>query len=165
MKLRHAVLAELDIAMDIINMAKAHLKEQGIDQWQQGYPDLASIKDDMHSERGYFVTQNDEILGYLCIDFGGEPAYDTLDGTWASQRDYVVVHRMAFHESTRGRGLASRVFQLVEELSAQKGIHYFRLDTDEGNRKMQHLLKKNGFTYRGPIIFDNTEKIAFDKEF
>ena len=165
MKLRHALLEELDIAMDIINMAKAHLKEQGIDQWQQGYPDVAAVENDIHLERGYFVTQNDKILGYLCIDFGGEPAYDTLDGTWASQGDFVVVHRMAFHRNARGKGLASGVFRLVEELSTQKGVNYFRLDTDEGNVKMQHLLKKNGFTYRGPIVFDNSEKIAFDKVF
>lgn len=165
MTLRLTLPDELDLAMEMIEMARAHLKEQGIDQWQQGYPDVATVKNDIHLERGYFVTQHDEILGYLCIDFGGDPDYDTLDGSWASQRDYVVVHRMAFHDHARGKGLASGVFRLVEELSAQKGVDYFRLDTDEGNRKMQHLLKKNGFTYRGPIVFDNSEKIAFDKEF
>ncbi len=36
--LRLAKQGEQHIAMDIINMAKTHLKDQGIDQWQAGYP-------------------------------------------------------------------------------------------------------------------------------
>ena len=38
-RLRAAALSEVELAMDIINQAKAHLRAQGIDQWQTGYPD------------------------------------------------------------------------------------------------------------------------------
>ena len=34
--LRNTVAGEEHLAMDIINQAKAFLKEQGIDQWQTG---------------------------------------------------------------------------------------------------------------------------------
>lgn len=44
-----------------------------------------------------------------------------------------------------------------------KGISNFRVDTDEANKIMQHVLKKNGFTYCGVIWFDNSQKIAFEK--
>lgn len=44
-------------------------------------------------------------------------------------------------------------------------ISNFRVDTDSDNKKMQHILKKNGFDYCGTIWFDNSEKIAFDKKF
>lgn len=47
---------------------RAHLKAQGIDQWQTGYPDRARIAQDLAEEKGYFLTENEEILGYLCID-------------------------------------------------------------------------------------------------
>lgn len=42
--LRLAIEHEADTAMEIIDMAKAHLKDQGIDQWQTGYPDKARGK-------------------------------------------------------------------------------------------------------------------------
>lgn len=162
--LRLTIENEADTAMDIIDMAKAHLKEQGIDQWQTGYPDKACIEKDIAAEKGYFIVEDDEILGYMCVDFGGEPAYNDLRGEWHTSEEYMVVHRMAFSDKARGTGLSTAAFRLAEELSKERGIDSFRVDTDADNQKMQHVLKKNGFEYRGTIWFDNSEKIAFDKK-
>ncbi len=104
-------------------------------------------------------------IGYVCVDFAGEPAYDGLKGEWSCEREYVVVHRMAFSDSARGKGLVGGVFALLEELAREKNISYFRIDTDADNQKMQHILKKNAFLYCGTIEFDGSEKLAFDKEF
>ncbi len=163
MELRIVCQNEAVIAIEIIDMAKAHLREQGIDQWQNGYPDIAIIHRDIEHGKGYFVVNDNEILGYLCIDYDGEPAYDTLRGEWHSNEPYVVVHRMAFHDNARGKGVSDIVFSMVEDLSRKKGINNFRVDTDADNHKMQHILQKNGFTHCGTIWFDNSEKIAFDK--
>lgn len=162
-KLIEITLEEIQTALDIIDEAKQHLKDQGIDQWQNGYPDYECIKNDALNEKGFFIKQNNKILGYLCIDFDGEPAYENLTGDWNTGEKYVVVHRMAITKDARGKNLSSQVFNLVEQMSIQKGVYNFRVDTDEDNLKMQHILKKNGFEYRGTIWFDNSLKIAFDK--
>lgn len=161
--LRKGRIEEAFIAMEIIDMAKEHLRQQGIDQWQTGYPDQACIERDMLAEKGYFLVDDEKIIGYLCIDFGGEPAYDDLQGEWSSDGDYVVVHRMAFADSARGRGISTQAFRLVEAFSKERGVNAFRVDTDADNLKMRHILAKCGFSYRGKIWFDNSEKIAFDK--
>ena len=75
----------------------------------------------------------------------------------------MVVHRLAFSKESRGKGLADVAFRLAAEQAKAKGISNFRVDTDEANKIMQHVLKKNGFTYCGVIWFDNSEKIAFEK--
>ena len=95
-ELRAAGTNEVQTAMTIIDAAKRHLKEQGIDQWQTGYPDDACIKRDLEAGKGFFVVENGAILGYLCVDYDGEPAYDQMQGTWNTSENYVVVHRMAF---------------------------------------------------------------------
>lgn len=164
-KLRAASSEEIQTAVEIINMAKKHLKEQGIDQWQTGYPDYACIKQDILSQKGFFIAEDKTILGYLCIDYNGEAAYDNINGKWSASEKYVVVHRMALAENARGKGISNLVFQLVEQMSKKLGINYFRVDTDSDNKKMRHILNKNGFTYCGTIRFDNSEKIAFDKLF
>ncbi|WP_275982667.1 GNAT family N-acetyltransferase [Dysosmobacter welbionis] len=92
-----------------------------------------------------------------------EPAYDHLNGTWAREEPYVVVHRLALSDAARGRGAAGTAFQLVEDLCRDRGVREFRVDTDAGNHKMQHILAKQGFQYRGSIRFDNSEKIAYEK--
>lgn len=163
MELRKAKGDELDTAMALIDQAKAFLKQQGVDQWQSGYPDRDCIAADIAAEKGYFCVEDGTVAGYLCIDFDGEPAYASLNGTWLTQEAYVVVHRMALDDRVKGRGLASRAFALVEELARKRGVHSFKVDTDRDNRIMRHLLEKNGFTDCGTIRFDNSEKIAFEK--
>ena len=165
-KLRNTKAGEECIAMNIINQAKVFLKEQGIDQWQTGYPNMEAILSDIEKERGYFFLENDVIFGYACIDYDGEPAYNELKGNWLSpvDADYVVVHRMAFVKESRGKGLADKAFRLVSEQAKSKGVENFRVDTDEANKIMQSVLKRNGFTYCGVIWFDNSEKIAFEKK-
>ncbi len=165
MQLKNIQTEDIPRALDIIAQAKKHLKEQGIDQWQTAYPDVTDIEKDVVRQTGYFAVENAEIVGYLCVDFGGEPAYDTLDGAWSREGNYVVVHRMAFDGAARGKGFSSAVFQCVEALSVQKGVRYFRIDTDAANQKMQHVLRKNGFAYCGIIQYDHAERIAFDKRF
>ena len=165
-RLRNTQAGEEQIAMEIIDQAKAYLKEQGIDQWQTGYPNMEAILGDIEKQRGYFFLEDETIFGYACIDYEGEPAYKELKGHWLSPVDapYVVVHRMAFSEESRGKGLADVAFRLVAEQAKAKGIENFRVDTDEANKIMQSVLKKNGFTYCGVIWFDNSEKIAFEKK-
>lgn len=165
--LRLVNIQEAEEAMELINQAKAYLKAQGIDQWQTGYPDEACIMKDIQHKKGYFMLSDEhEIIAYLCIDFDGEPAYEGLSGKWLSgaKEPYVVVHRLAIAESVRGSGNAAAAFRLTEQLALEKGVHYFRVDTDDQNVIMKHILQKQGFTYCGEIWFDNSVKIAYEKQ-
>ncbi len=164
-KLRLVDKTEIDTAIAIIHTAKEYLREQGIEQWQLGYPDKACLEQDIAQHKGYFLTDNDTILAYLCIDYDGDPAYEQLKGAWHSDGPYVVVHRLAFTAAARGKGMSQLIFSLVIEMSKEKGIHAFRVDTDTTNQRMLHILKKNGFAYCGTIWFIDSEKIAFDKIF
>ncbi len=163
MELAFAEQHNIPRIMELINQAKAFLKSKGVDQWQQGYPNEACIEKDINDQTGYVCIDEGEIIGYLCVDFRGEPAYDTLEGSWLSIQPYVVVHRMALDNNVKGKGLATQVFQLVEKLSLEKGIHSFKVDTDSDNEIMKHILQKNGFQYCGTINFDNSVKIAYEK--
>ena len=165
LNLKLAQTNDAQLAMSFIDQAKAHLKAQGIDQWQTGYPDLACIEADIALQKGYFLADGETPIGYLCIDFAGEPAYLDLKGEWGSSEAYGVVHRMAIGDTRRGQGLAARTFRLVQQLCLERNVHCIRIDTDGANEKMQHVLAKAGFQYRGTIQFDGSEKIAFDKMF
>lgn len=107
---------------------------------------MEAILGDIKEQRGYFIMEDDTIFGYACIDYKGEPAYQELKGNWLSGADapYVVVHRMAFSKESRGKGLADGAFRLVAEQAKSRGISNFRVDTDEANKIMQHVLKKMG---------------------
>lgn len=163
MELVQAKKADTARIMELINQAKAFLKDCGVDQWQDGYPELSDIEKDIADGIGYVLVDDGNIIAYTGIDFRGEPAYDTLKGNWLNQNPYVVIHRTAIDNSVKGKGLCQQIFRKVEEMAREKNVHNVRIDTDEGNKIMRHVIEKMGFTYCGTIWFANSVKIAFQK--
>ena len=142
---------EIEVCNDILKQGKAFQQAQGFTQWTDEYPNRETIRADIEQGKGYALKIDGRIAGYMCVDFGGEPAYEAIDGAWGTAEPYAVVHRMAFSGEFRGMGLADRAFALI------------RVDTDFPNERMQHILKKNGFEHRGVIVFQGSGKLAYDK--
>ena len=148
----------------IIKAAKEFQREQGFTQWTDDYPNESTIRDDVDTKKGYILTVDNDIAGYMCIDFSGEPAYANIEGEWNAEMPYAVVHRMAFSERYRGKGLSSVALTLVEDLCLSKGVNCIRVDTDFQNTRMQHILEKGGFSKCGVIVFQGSGKLAYDKK-
>lgn len=160
---RMATTADIQGSMALINQAKAFLKSKGVDQWQDGYPEERDIAGDVAAEKGYVLTDGDDIIAYCCIDFGGEPAYEGLKGQWLADGPYVVIHRMAVSDAYKGKGLAKRLFAEAETMAKARDVYSVRVDTDEDNAIMRDIIAAMGFTYCGTIWFANSTKIAFQK--
>ena len=158
-----AQMKEIEIYMNIIKEGKSFQNEQGFTQWTDDYPNMETIRSDIQNTKGYVLKIDGRIAGYMCIDFDGEPAYTNIQGTWRTKEPYAVIHRMAFQREYRGIGLTDIAFKLIEKLCIQNGIYNIRVDTDFHNKRMQHILKKNGFANCGKVIFQGSEKLAFDK--
>lgn len=148
----------------IIKAAKEFQREQGFIQWTDDYPNESTIRDDIKANKGYVLTADNDIAGYMCVDFSGEPAYADIDGEWNTEMPYAVVHRMAFSERYRGKGLSSTALILVENLCLSKGVKGIRADTGFQNARMQHILEKSGFSKCGVIVLQGSGKLAYDKK-
>lgn len=156
---------DCNVCNDIINMGREFQREQGFVQWTDDYPNKNTIWNDIKSKTGYVVKIDGVIAGYMCIDFNGEPAYENIDGKWRTEDAYAVVHRMAFDQKFRGIGLTGITLNLIEKLCIQNDIRTIRVDTDFPNKRMQHILKSNGFENCGTINFQGGGKLAYDKSF
>jgi len=165
-KLRKVTEKEITTALLFIEQATTHLKEQGIDQWQDGYPNLESIKEDVKAYRGYFVTADETPAGYLCLDFEGEPVYGQLDGKWKCSSGYAALHRLAIGDAYRSKGIGVGAFRACEELCRERNVHSIRVDTKDENPKMRHVITKNGYVYIGDVFYESCGKrMAFEKVF
>lgn len=154
---------DIDLCSRIIDEGRRFQREQGFVQWTEDYPNEDTIRRDVESGTGFVVRVDGVIAGYLCLDFSGEPAYDRIDGAWHRDGPYAVVHRLAFSRQFRGMGLTDHVWRLVEDLCRREGVDCIRADTDFPNQRMQHILEKNGFRRCGVILFQGSEKLAYDK--
>lgn len=158
-----AQAGEVEFCYEIIDVGRRYQKEQGFVQWTDDYPNIDTVRNDVKNGKGYVVKIDGKTAGYMCIDFDGEPAYDNIQGKWQTEEPYAVVHRLAFSREFRGIGMADITFQLIEELCISKNIKSIRVDTDFPNKRMQHILEKNGFQNRGVILFQGSGKLAYDK--
>lgn len=79
MKLRLTTTNDLTAVMTIINQAKVYFKEQGINQWQDGYPDELTIINDSRHE-AYVLEDNGEIVATAMISKELEPSYNYIEG-------------------------------------------------------------------------------------
>ena len=140
--LRPALTDEAGRCYGIIEEAKAFQREQGFIQWTEDYPSQETVAEDIRDGKGFVITADGEIAGYMCIDFTGESAYDCIDGSWNSDEPYAVVHRMAFDRKFIGCGMSSITFSLID---------------------VQHVLKNNGFAECGTVVFQGSGKLAYDK--
>ena len=48
MNFRKSQMEDVDRILELIEMAKSSLKEMGIDQWQNGYPNREKIENDVN---------------------------------------------------------------------------------------------------------------------
>ena len=167
-KLEQAKKEQIYEILSIIKDGQEFLKSQGLDQWQNGYPNINSISLDINNNNSYVLIYNGKIVATAAIIFGIDPNYNTIfEGKWLSDEKYVVIHRIATKKEYRNCGYASKIIELTKEELLKKGIHSLRIDTHEFNIPMQKMLEKNGFKkcgiiYLNNIINETNKRLAYE---
>ncbi len=162
--LQPAAWEEITACLEILNSGREFQRQQGFIQWPDGYPARQDIEEDVRQGKGFVVKAGDSIAAYLYIGFDGDPAYEEIVGAWHHPAPYAVIHRIAVAAPFRGTGVADAAFRLAQEHCRRHGALTLRIDTDGENKRMQHVLAKNGFSYCGTVIQGNGPRLAFDKK-
>lgn len=162
---RKSTLEDVDTIMNIIKEAQKYFIDAKIDQWQNNYPNLEIIKNDIISNNGYVLIKDNDLCAIVTVSFNDESTYNAIyEGRWLSNEDYAVIHRIAVKSNYKRLGLSSFIIKQVEELCLKNNVHSIKVDTHRDNIVMQNTLKKNGFKYCGIIYLDNgSERLAFEK--
>lgn len=162
---RRAVEADIPQIMTVIEDARRRLFFLGIDQWQDGYPDEAAIRNDIEKGCGW-VIDDSELPGpaaYAAIVKGPDPYYAEIkDGSWLyPDEPYLVIHRICVRDGRTNRGLAARLIQQASLLAAREGVN-LRIDTHPDNLRMQHLAASAGFVRCGIVQVRDGARIAYE---
>ena len=163
MILRKAHLSEIAPIWEILQQAIEQRRQDGSEQWQNGYPNELTVYDDIANGYGYVLIENDVIIAYAAIIFGVEPAYNEIRGQWLTNGNYVAVHRVATSNSVKGKGVATKLFKLLEDLSIVHNVFSIKVDTNFDNIPMLRVLEKLEYTYCGEIFFGGAPRKAFEK--
>ncbi len=161
--LRAAMMADAPAIWQIFQQAIAQRKRDGSRQWQNNYPNENTVREDIEKDYCFVLTENDQVVAVAAVIFEPEPAYNKIDGAWLTHGDYAVVHRLALADAVKGRGMAAKLFQLIEPLCVSRGFYSIKIDTYFDNAPMLHLLEKLGYTYCGEVFFNGAVCKAFEK--
>ncbi|HEY3390742.1 MAG TPA: GNAT family N-acetyltransferase [Prolixibacteraceae bacterium] len=163
MNLRKATLSEFPAIWDILKQAIQQRKQDGSEQWQDGYPNEKIVHYDISNGYGYVLIDNNVVIAYAAIIFGVEPAYNHIKGKWLTNDDYVVVHRVATSNAVKGKGVATLLFKMIEDLCIEKKVYSIKVDTNFDNVPMMKVLDKLSYIYCGEILFKGASRKAYEK--
>ncbi len=163
MILRKAILSDQPIIWEILQQAILQRKEEGSNQWQNGYPNPQTILDDIANGSAHVLIDNNVIIAYVAIIFDIEPAYTDIVGKWLSDGEYIVIHRVAVSKVVKSKGIATHLFKMIEQMAIKQKIYSIKVDTNFDNIPMLKILDKLGYTYCGEVYFNNSPRRAFEK--
>lgn len=163
---RRATQQDVIEIMQIIDDAKELLKSNGNPQWQNGYPNKDTIKQDIANNNGYVLIVNQQVVGYAALIVGLELNYTEIQGSWRNNDDsYATIHRIAIKSNMHGKNLANLFIGNLITLTLAQNVNNIRIDTHRVNKAMQHLVGKYAFEYRGIInVADevDSERLAYE---
>ena len=160
--LRKATKADLPAILEIIDAAKAYLKEQGINQWQAGYSTNQDIEKDIEQKISYVLMVDGEIAATAALWPDRDVNYDDmLEGSWRGNPEdtYMSIHRIAMSSKFRGQRLSEKMMSGLFTISSELGYNELRIDTHPKNKGMQKVIANNGFEYRGIIDFNDENEV------
>ncbi|UUX32839.1 N-acetyltransferase [Fundicoccus culcitae] len=134
------------------------------DQWNNGYPNVAVVLDDIAKNESYVCVSDateldlfptETLLATFCLQKGIDPTYVNIDGAWLNEEPYVTIHRVSTNGKLKGVGR-----QAIEWVMQHNDN--IRIDTHEKNTPMRRLVDSLGFTYCGIIyLADGSPRLAY----
>ena len=151
MKLRLGTRQDLPQLEAIIAAAVEQMREDGIPQWQKGYPNISLIEQDIRLHHNYVLEEDGQVLGMFMLQREDDPSYEKIEGSWLNDEPYLCMHRVCVAKNQKGRGIAAEMFQAGKEIAKSLGFSNMRIDTHEDNKRMRHAVEKAGYQYCGKI--------------
>lgn len=160
---RKATQNDIPEIWKILQQSIERRKNDGSTQWQDGYPNLSTVENDVEKGYNYILTLENKIIATAALIFNDEPTYDVIDGAWLTNGDFLVVHRVGVSDEVAGKGFATKFFHILEDFAKENEIYSIKVDTNFDNLAMLKILEKLGYTYCGEIQVRDGVRKAFEK--
>ena len=164
MIIRKANKEDLENIMKMYKSCVTGMLENGIDQWDDAYPNTEIISEDLNVGTYYVAEIEGAIIGGVNIDKNQDTTYLALD--WEDKSDsFLVVHRLGVKEELWNKKIGKDLMLFTEKLVIEKGMKSIRLDTYSGNPKAMEFYRRLGYRELGTIdLKPNKDKyFCFEK--
>jgi len=154
------VIAQLPEVMALIKRAVAQMVKQQIFQWDDIYPDEATLKADIEAATLHGISVSQHLTGIVALNTAEPPEYQDIPWQY---NNALVVHRLCVHPDYQNIGIARKLMQFAEQFARENQYTSIRLDTMLENPIAGNLYQKLNYTERGLVTFRKGKFVCFEK--
>ena len=157
MIIKIAKISDIESIMNMYDSCVRGMINEGINQWDNEYPNRDIIKNDIKAETYYVALLKNKVIAGVNIDQKQDNQY--LDVKWKDKTNsFLVVHRLAVSKNWWGKGIGRLLMLYAEDLVIQKKLKSIRLDTYSENPLAISFYKKLGYEELGAINLKPNKK-------
>ena len=132
----------------VYSAAIINMEQQGIHQWDEIYPDLQIITEDISKKQMYIGTIEDKIA--VCFVLSEEYDEEYKNGNWKwPDSKFCVIHRLCVNPEFQKQGIATKTMEYIEKLCKSQGYDSIRFDCFTENPYSRRLYDKAGYSVVG----------------
>jgi len=148
--------------LSIIEKATAVMQRQGVDQWDDIYPNIEIISQDLQAATGFGYFESSSLAGYIVINEISSPEYDQIK--WMqNDKPFLVIHRLCVDPDFQNRGIGKNLIGFAEHLANIKNYDSIRLDAFSKNPISLKLYDQLGYRRVGAVEFRKGTFVCFEK--
>mgnify|MGYP004642168629 CR=1 FL=1 len=143
-----AVPADLDELCSVIKRAVEKMDSMGIFQWDEVYPDRATLQDDIEKGQIYVGRTGGRIAVMFVLNMQYDESYN--HAAWKDPDvPYRVLHRFCVDPDFQGCGVGGKALDHIEKLLSEQDVHAVRIDVFSKNPYALKMYEKHGYTVAG----------------
>jgi ribosomal protein S18 acetylase RimI-like enzyme len=155
-------ISYFDSVCGLMSAVVSGMQQQGIDQWDDEYPDPITLRNDLEKKQAYGLLKKNVLIGYLCLNDYCDPEYLELE--WPNpQVKAVYLHRLAVNPENQGLGIAKKMMSFAESWAKEESYDSLRLDTFSKNPIALNLYRRLGYKEIGTVQFRKGEFVVMEK--
>lgn len=124
------------------------MEQQDIHQWDEIYPDLQIIAEDISKNQMYTGIIDGKVA--VCFVLSEECDEEYKNGKWQfPDSKFCVIHRLCVNPAFQNQGIATKTMEYIEKLCKSEGYDSIRLDCFTENPYSRRLYDKAGYSVVG----------------
>ncbi len=137
------------------------MEAQEIYQWDDIYPDRATLHTDIEKQHMQVIEVDGQIAGMISIN--DEQSHEYQNAQWRYPGRALVVHRLTIAPTHQRQGLATRLMEFAERTAESQGYSTIRLDAFPQNPAATGLYEHLGYEKAGTVQFRKGRFFCFEK--
>jgi Acetyltransferases, including N-acetylases of ribosomal proteins len=146
--LRIATIEDLDQVDKIYKNAIEVMDSNGINQWDNIYPNKEILKEDILKGEMFLGVMDNKIACAFVLNSDYDEEYN--NGNWKYRNEsFNIVHRLCVNSAFQNQGIGTQSMMLIEKMLRKDGIESIRLDAFSLNPFALRLYEKIGYVRVG----------------